>query len=148
MLSRLTLCCTLVPLIPVAQAATAQQQRDNQLGFHAPTSDRTASHADEPSSVALGIKPVGLGVSGALAGVGVGLVVDDIYCQQHHGHEQGFIFGPCAFYAGYGAAIGWFGGAAIAATAEAVHLARKRGCPRKSGITRALAGAVPGLIPG
>src|SRR5947209_18004429 len=106
MLSRLAMCCTLVPLIPMAQPATAQQQRDKQLGFHASVSDTTARRAGEPSSVAAGMKTVALGVSGALAGAGVGLLVDDIYCQQHPGDEQGYLFGPRAFYAGHAAATG------------------------------------------
>ena len=132
-----------------AQSSPAQQEDSLRSGLRDGRSDSIASPASHPpTALMLTLKSIARAAGGAGFLSTAGFLVDDVYCEKHHGDEQGFIFGPCAFYAGDGTAIGWFGGALVGATATAAHLARKRGCPRPNAIARALAGAVPGVLPG
>jgi hypothetical protein len=117
-----------------------------QAGFQQHT---LASAPDnQPSALSSTVKSVGWATSGSVLAGGAGLVVDEIYCKQHHPNEQGFIFPYCAFYAGGGFATGWFGGATVGAALGAARAAQKRGCPRSSALTRAFAGAALGAAPG
>lgn len=101
-----------------------------------------------PSGVVLTAKSVGWSAYGSLLGGIIGLDVDHAYCERHHRGEQGFLFGPCFFYANEGFAAGWFGGAVVGSTIGAVRVAEKRGCPRSTAIWRALIGAAVGSAPG
>src|SRR5205814_10151926 len=91
------------------------------------------------------VRTVGTASGASIVGVTAGLVVDDIYCKRHHGKDANDFFGPCTFYAGYGAGIGWFGGSLLGATSKAAHLAKRAGCPRDVAIGRAFAGALIGI---
>ena len=136
----------LITLVPATLAG--QEVSSLQVGISAPSDTVTSPVITRPSSLSLGVKSVGLSAAGAMAGFLVGNIVDYQFCMKRHGHEQGFIFGPCAFYASYGTAIGWFGGAVLGATSRAAHIARKRGCPRSTAIARAFAGSLLGALPG
>jgi hypothetical protein len=76
------------------------------------------------------------------------LLVDQAYCERHHGDEETFLFGPCFLYAGGGFVAGWFGGAIAGSTLGAARVAQKRGCPRNAAMLRAAAGAIMGSAPG
>ncbi len=129
-----------------ARVAGCQELRALEAGFQ---QQRLSSTADnQPSALSSSIKTVGWATYGSLLAGSAGLVVDDIYCKQHHGNEQGFIFGPCTFYAGGGFATGWFGGATVGAALGAARAAQKRGCPRRAALMRAFAGAALGTAPG
>jgi hypothetical protein len=128
---------------PVSLAS--QQVRLLELGVHPPPQTQAAK---APSNFSLTAKSIGSSAMGALAGGVAGLAVDQAYCQDHHGKEPGFIFGPCFLYANEGFGVGWFGGAIVGATYGAVKQSRKRGCPRSAALLRAMAGAIVGASPG
>ena len=138
---------TLALGIIVASAQPAGSQQLGQIEAGVQTSN-TQVPDTRPSGFSLGAKSVGWSVYGSLLGAAIGLTVDQAYCQRHHGDEQGFIFGPCSFYANEGFGAGWFGGAIVGSTFGAVRVAEKRGCARKTAMLRAALGAVAGSAPG
>lgn len=89
-----------------------------------------------------------MGAGFAVSGASLGFLIDAVICEKRHGDEQYTLFGPCFFYAGTPTAVGWFGGAAIGATAGAAIMANRRGCPARTATWRALAGALIGVAPG
>lgn len=103
---------------------------------------------ENPSGLSLTVKSVLGSSAGALGGAAVGLMVDQAYCQRHHADKSDDLFGPCFAYAGEATAIGWFGGTVLGATIGAVRVAEQRGCPRRTAILRAAAGAAIGAAPG
>src|SRR5438105_2756604 len=129
-----------------ARPVLCQQLRLIEAGVKPP--NYAQSDDTPPSGFALTSKSVGWSVFGSLMGGLVGLDVDDAYCQRHHGHEQGDLFGPCFLYANEGFAAGWFGGAIVGSTFGAVRVAEKRGCARSTAIMRATIGAAIGSAPG
>jgi hypothetical protein len=137
---------TFVFLLTVGPASslTGQQLRLIEVGVHAPGQ----THDDASSDLSLTAKSVGWSIWGSLLGGITGLVVDQTYCERHHGKEAGGFFGPCFLYANEGFGTGWFSGAIIGSTYGAVKEARKRGCPRGAATLRALAGATVGAAPG
>jgi hypothetical protein len=128
-----------------AHSVDCQQARQLEIGIQPAAPSVTDTH---PSGRALTIKSVEWSAYGSLLGGVLGLTVDDAYCNRHHGHEQGFIFGPCTFYYNEGFGVGWFGGAIIGSTFGAARIAEKRGCPRREAIWRAMAAAAIGVAPG
>ena len=136
---------TLGLILSSARSIDCQQLRELEAGIQ-PGAAPVAN--GDPSGRALTVRSIGWSAYGSLLGGALGLVVDDMYCKRRHGHEQGFIFGPCTFYYNEGFGFGWFGGAIIGSTFGAVRVAEKRGCPRKEAIWRAMAGATVGVVPG
>jgi hypothetical protein len=152
-ISALLLGCGLIGLS--VQTVAGQQADSLRLGVRDTASDSAASTAagsaprGQPSTLRLTLASTAAGAAGAYLGGLAGFLIDGVYCKQHHGDETGFPFGPCAFYTAYGTAIGWFGGALLGATSRAAHIGRKRGCPRRTAIGRALGGAAaPAVFPG
>src|SRR6266404_1499399 len=129
-----------------ARSLGCQQLRLIEAGVH--TSDYTQVADSGPSAFPLSTKSVGWSVYGSLLGGAWGLLVDQVYCERHHGKEPSFLFGPCSFYANEGFAAGWFGGAIVGSTFGAVRVAEKRGCARGTAILRAAIGASIGAAPG
>lgn len=135
----------------VAAAQSGVAQTDTTVGVsHQDTSERRPTKLQSIKHVLSSpyVRTVGNSVGLAFAGITFGLAVDQIYCKQHHGDEKSFPFGPCFAYAGYGAAIGWFGGALIGASNSADRIAKNRGCSRTAALRRALAGSLVGVAPG
>jgi hypothetical protein len=132
-------------IVASPRPASCQQLRLIEAGVQ---TSNTQIADTRPSGFSLSSKSVGWSVFGSLLGAAAGLTVDQAYCQRHHGDEQGFIFGPCSFYANEGFGAGWFGGAIVGSTFGAVRVAEKRGCARKTAILRAALGAAVGSAPG
>jgi hypothetical protein len=119
-----------------------QIQAGVQASVHGEASD------SPPSDFSLGVRAVRSSVGGSLLGGAVGLMVDQAYCERHHGDEPSVLFGPCFLYVNEGFGAGWFGGAIVGSTIGAVRAAEKRGCPRPSAILRGALGAIVGSAPG
>jgi len=146
LLSRARLAVPFGILLSHGQYAGCQQQADFKAGFEKPV---VLSLSDpQPSAVELSFSAVKGAMVGSLLGGGAGFVIDGEYCKRHRGDEQGFMFGPCAFYGGEASATGWFGGALIGATVGAAQVAQKGGCSRTSALWRSFAGAAIGVAPG
>jgi len=129
-----------------AQDLGCQQLRALEVGFQ---NRSVASVAEgQPSALSLTARSAGWAIFASVLAGGLGLVVDGVYCANHHRYEEGSIFDPCFFYAGEGLATGWFGGATAGATLAAAHVAEKRGCPHRAALLRAFGGAVLGIAPG
>ena len=142
-----TIALVAVTVLPSARAAA---QQENPVGI---TRDSVPSRHKllRPLKAVFEsryVRTVGISAAVSMDGVITGLAVDDIYCRRHHGEDAHDFFGPCTFYAGYGAAIGWFGGSLLGATFAAAHIAKKAGCRRDVAIGRAFAGALIGAAPG
>jgi len=136
--------------LAVLPTARALAQQENPVGI---TVDTTPRHPRlvKPLKAFFEsryVRTVGTSAGISILGVAAGLTVDDIYCKRHYGDDANDFFGPCTFYAGYGAAIGWFGGSLLGATSKAAHIAKKAGCPRDVAIGRAFTGALIGITPG
>ena len=141
----ITLLAVSVP--PIASAAA---QQENPVGIALDTMPRHPRLVKPLSAVfeSRYVRTVGSSIGASIVGVAAGLTVDQMYCQHHHGKDANDFFGPCTFYAGYGAGIGWFGGSLLGATSAAAHIAKKAGCPRDVAIGRAFAGGLIGIAPG
>jgi hypothetical protein len=133
-------------IILSARPVLCQQLQLIEAGVRAPKYAQVADSS--PSGFVLSAKSVGWSVFGSLLGGLTGLDLDHAYCERHHRGEQGFLFGPCFFYANEGFAAGWFGGAVLGSTFGAVRVAEKRGCARSNAIGRAMIGAAVGSAPG
>ena len=133
-------------IILSARPVLCQQLQLIEAGVRAPKYAQVADSS--PSGFVLSAKSVGWSVFGSLLGGLTGLDLDHAYCERHHRGEQGFLFGPCFFYANEGFAAGWFGGAVVGSTVAAVRVAEKRGCARSTAIGRAMIGAAVGSAPG
>lgn len=132
-----------------AQPAGSQQLDALSIGFRKPAARVVASGpAVAPSTFSLGSESAKSALMGAVGAGSVGFMVDAAYCEQHHGDEPSILFGPCFFYTGIGTAGGWFGGAVLGATVGAARVARKRGCPYRAAVVRAIVGAALGAAPG
>ena len=101
-----------------------------------------------PSGLSLNVKSFRGAIFGSVSAGSAGFLIDQAYCNQHHGDEPSVLFGPCFLYAGEGFAAGWFGGAIVGATLGAAKVAQKRGCPRGASLVRTFAGAALGAAPG
>lgn len=126
-------------------------QRESPLGLSRPGSGAdTAGFVRAASRVVRSpyVRTVGRSAGAALVGGVAGLAIDNIYCEQRLPDHKGELFDPCLLYAGYGTAVGWFGGAFVGSVTEAARSANKAGCPRRVAIARALGGALAGLAPG
>jgi hypothetical protein len=144
--SRTGITLALGTIILSAPPVRCQQLQQIEAGVKAP---KYAQIGDaRPSGFVLSAKSVGWSAFGSLLGGLTGLDVDQAYCERHHRGEQGFLFGPCSFYANEGFAAGWFGGAVVGSTIGAVRVAEKRGCARSTAIGRAMIGAAVGSAPG
>ena len=143
---RIGITLTLGIIVASARPVGCQQLRIIEAGVQA--SNYTQVVDTRPSGFSLSAKSVGWSVYGSLVGGAAGLIVDQIYCQQHHGDEQGSLFEPCFLYVNEGIAAGWFGGAILGSTFGAVRVAEKRGCARSAAILRATIGAAIGSAPG
>jgi hypothetical protein len=128
-----------------AHTLGCQQLRALEAGVQQPNGSVGGS---QPSALSVIRQGAAWGTLGSVLGGVSGFVVDQAYCNSHHGDEQTALFGPCFVPIGEGSAIGWFGGAAAGATLGAARLAQKRGCPRRAAILRAFGGAVVGSAPG
>jgi hypothetical protein len=144
--SRSGITLALAIIVASTRSIGCQQLRLIEAGVH--TRDYTQVADTRPSAFSLGIKSVGESVGGSLLGGTAGLVVDQAYCERHHGKEPSFLFGSCFLYANEGFAAGWFGGAIVGSTLGAVRVAEKRGCARCAAILRAAIGATIGAAPG
>ena len=144
-LPQLTLSVGMLAL--VEQSAGSQQLDALSTGFPRPA-PAAAAAAPGPSTISMGGRSIGWAFMGAAAAGGVGFAIDRAYCEEHHGDETGFLFGPCFLYTGTGTTVGWFGGALIGATVGASRVARQRGCPSRTARMRAFAGAILGVAPG
>jgi hypothetical protein len=133
-------------IILSARPVACQQLPLIEAGVKAPDHPQVVD--TRPSGLVLTAKSVGWSVFGSLLGGLTGLDVDHAYCERHHRGEEGFLFGPCFFYANEGFAAGWFGGAVVGSTIGAVRVAEKRGCARSTAMGRALIGAAVGSAPG
>jgi hypothetical protein len=136
----------------VSIAAAGPRRLDSQqvlppAGLRRVTTD-TGPAAYRPSELELAGKSMGWAAYGAVVAGGIGLIVDDQYCERYHRHEPSGLFGRCFAYVGTGGAVGWFGGAAVGATVGAVRVARRRGCQAHTAVARAVVGAVLGVLPG
>ena len=143
-----TIALVAVAVMPTARAAA---QQENPVGITLDTAPRPRALPFRTLKTVFEspyVRSVGTSVGASIVGVTFGLLVDDIYCKRHHGKDANDFFGPCTFYAGYGAAIGWFGGSVLGATSKAAHIAKKSGCRRDVAIGRAFAGALIGAAPG
>jgi hypothetical protein len=129
-----------------APISGAQQLRQSRAGI-GPDLSSELRH-NPPSDLRLTLVTLGGGVSGAFLTATVGFMIDDRYCERHHGKEPGFIFGPCTFYTGAGTPAGWFSGAVWGSTLKAIHIAEERGCPRQKALIRAAGAALLGTLPG
>jgi len=128
-----------------AHTLDCQQLRALELGVQQPNGSVAES---QPSALSVIRQGAGWGTLGSVLGGVGGFVVDQAYCNSHHGNEHTALFGPCFVPIGAGSAIGWFGGAAVGATLGAARLAQKRGCPKRTALLRAFAGAALGSAPG
>jgi len=144
--SGISLALALGIIVSSARSADCQQLRLLEVGVRPPAADSIASR--HPSGFSLSVKSVGGAISGSMLASAAGLLVDQEYCQRHHGHDPSFLFGPCFFYVSGGAAAGWFGGAFLGSTLGAARVAHERGCPWHAAILRAVGGAAIGVAPG
>jgi hypothetical protein len=146
---RIFLALALGVIVPSARPIGCQELQVLTVGIQPAGSDTASVAQTQPSGSSLNVKSVRWAVSGSvLAGV-AGFAIDQVYCNQRHGDEpRGLFGGPCTFYAGAGAAAGWFGGAIVGATLGAAKVAQKRGCPRSESLIRTFAGAALGAAPG
>jgi hypothetical protein len=144
--SSISLALALGIVVSAARPVGCQQLRQLEVGVHPAAADSIVPA--HPSGLSLNLKSVGWAVSGSVIAGGAGLMVDQAYCQRHHGNEPSFLFGPCTFYASGGFAAGWFGGAFMGAALGAARVAHERGCPWRAAILRAVGGAAIGVAPG
>ena len=144
--SRSGITLALAIIVASTRSLGCQQLRLIEAGVH--TREYTQVTDSGPSPFSLSTKSVGWSVYGSLMGGAWGLLVDQVYCERHHGKEPSFLFGPCFSYVNEGFAAGWFGGAIVGSTFGAVRVAEKRGCARSAAILRAAIGATIGAAPG
>lgn len=144
--SRGAIALALAIIVASTPSLGCQQLRLIEAGIHTPEYTQVADSG--PSALSLSTKSVGWSVYGSLLGGAWGLVVDQVYCERHHGKEPSFLFGPCFMYVNEGFAAGWFGGAIVGSSFGAVRVAEKRGCARSAAILRAAVGASIGAAPG
>jgi len=130
-----------------AREAGAQRLSARSSGARA-TVARTESRAPTalPTLRLTGISLVGA-LGGATTGVLLGYAVDQLRCRarDHGGEDPSW---DCFGYASTPTGVGWFGGAAIGATAGASATAQRRGCPTRAARWRAFGGALLGVTPG
>jgi hypothetical protein len=134
--------------ITVWSTRTASGQQSRQLEVGVMPAAHVSLPDSSPSGISLNLKTLLKSVAGSLSGGTVGFAVDQMYCEQHHGREPSFLFGPCFLYVGAGSSVGWFGGGIVGSTLEAARIAQKRGCPRNAALLRAFVGAAIGAAPG
>lgn len=97
-----------------------------------------------PRATTLVLRSIGGATALSVTGALLGFAIDARNCRPNSGSFLDF----CLDHAGEGTAIGWFGGAAAAATFIAVAAARRRGCPARSAWLRAASAAGAGVLPG
>jgi len=120
----------------------------NIIAVIAVTTTPAFAQGPTPSAARLWTHAAGEAFRWAADAGAVGMLMDESACGRRHRGESVGLFSPCFMYAGAGASIGWFGGAAIGATYGANGVARERGCGRDASILRSFGGALLGVLPG
>ena len=109
-----------------------------------------------PSGAGMAIRVTAASTGAGVAGMMLGYGRDAVRCEQRWGSagerdtvlSWGFSFPPCFLPAGDGSRVGLVAGGVIGGAASAARFAQRRGCPRRTAWTRAIAGAVLGAAPG